>query len=390
MINDVRAFSVFNSAGREALAVSVTTDRNYTVSVPEGTSRGEFEASHLPLATVMKKFENVKKHLAGLDEHNYEDIELYLQRIGGKNFKNIGGNLALAVSLAVAKSAFHGELWKLNPYQSVFPYPLGNVVGGGAHGGKTGIQEFLVIPATAKTIADAIETNRVIRKLIGEALGEQDALTGKNLENAWTSSLDDIGTFDLISGIARKYGARIGIDMAATQLWKKGKYNYPSMKKNLSTPQQTDFVVDLVGKYKLAYVEDPFHEKDFEAFSALNEQIGDKCIIAGDDLYCTQYSRLEQGIQAHSTNGIIIKLNQAGLLSLAQKTANLAKRAGMVTIASHRSTDTSDAWLADIAIAFGCEMIKTGIVGKEREAKLNRLVEIWGKVEKPKMAKLRL
>ncbi|MFH1106078.1 MAG: enolase [Candidatus Aenigmatarchaeota archaeon] len=388
MIKDVRAFSVFNSSGKEALAMTMITDKSYTVSVPEGTSRGEFEAAHLPVDTVLKKFEKIKKSLIGLDENNYEDIELYLQKIGGDNFKTIGGNLALAISLATAKAAMRGELWKLNPHQSGFPYPLGNVVGGGAHGGKTDIQEFLLIPENAKTVADAIETNRVIRKLVGEALSEQDALTGKNLENAWTSNLDDINTFELIHGIARKYGARLGVDMAATQLWKNGKYNYPAMKKSLGTPQQMDFVVDLVEKYKLAYVEDPFHEKDFEAFAELTARIGGKCIVAGDDLYCTQYSRLEQGIQAHSTNGIIIKLNQVGLLSLAQKTANLAKRADMVTIASHRSRDTADAWLADIAVAFGCELIKTGIVGKEREAKLNRLADIWGKVEKPRMAKL--
>ncbi len=389
MIKDLRFLKVPNSKGTESIAIRAMTDKYYMVSIPSGTSKSGSEAVDLPLDVAENKFYSLKDKIIGLDENDIEKIDDLLKQIDGtNNFRKIGGNLALGISMAVFKAAAKGEMWKLvNQFATTFPYPLGNVIGGGAHGGNTSIQEFLVVPAKAKTIEEAIKTNREIRETVKQQMDARGWLIGENAEKALTTSLDDIKTLEILSSVAKNYGASVGIDMAASQFYFDGRYSYNSLEKSLNPAQQLDFVENLVKTYNLLYVEDPFFEKDFDHFAQLTAKVKN-CMITGDDLYSTSKALIAKGIEKKSTNCVIIKPNQCGTVSSALSAAMLAKKAGFYLTASHRSVETTDNWISDFAVGIGAHLIKTGIIGKEREAKLNRLVGIWNMIEKPRMAKL--
>lgn len=389
MIKDLRFLKVPNSKGAESVAIRAMTDKYYMVSIPSGTSKSGAEAVDLPLDVAENKFYSIKDKIIGLDENDFENVDEVLRLTDGtNNFRKIGGNLALGVSLAVFKATAKGEIWKLiNSFATTFPYPLGNVIGGGAHGGNTSIQEFLIVPSKARTIEEAINTNKEIRETVKQQLEARGWLTGENAEKALTTSLDDIKTLEILSAVAKNYGAVVGIDMAASQFYFNGRYSYNSLRKSMNPSQQLEFVDNLINNYKLLYVEDPFFEKDFDHSAQLTAKVK-KCVIAGDDLYSTNKALIAKGIEKSSTNGTIIKPNQCGTVSATLGAAMLAKRAGFYLIASHRSVETTDNWISDFAVGIGAHLIKTGIIGKERESKLKRLVEIWNSIEKPRMAKL--
>jgi len=389
MIKDLRFLKVPNSKGAESVAIRAMTDKYYMVSIPSGTSKSGAEAVDLPLDAAERKFYSIKNKIVGMDESNFEQVDDLLKEADGtNNFRKIGGNLALGISLAVFKAAAKGEMWRLiNQFATTFPYPLGNVIGGGAHGGNTSIQEFLTIPIKARTIEEAVNTNREIRETVKQQLESRGWLTGENAEKAFTTTLDDIKTLDILSSVAKNYGAVIGVDVAASQFYFDGRYSYNSLNRSMNPAQQLEFVENLIKTYNLFYVEDPFFEKDFDHSSQLTSKVK-KCIIAGDDLYATNKALIAKGIEKKATNGVIIKPNQCGTVSAALSAAMLAKKAGFHLIASHRSVETTDNWISDFAVGIGAHLIKTGIIGKEREAKLKRLVEIWNSIEKPRMAKL--
>ncbi len=389
MIKDLRFLKVPNSKGGESVAIRAMTDKYYMVSIPSGTSKSDSEAVDIALDAAENKFYSLKDKIIGLDENDTEKIDDFLKQIDGtNNFRRIGGNLALGVSMSVFKAAAKGDIWKLiNQFATTFPYPLGNVIGGGAHGGNTSIQEFLVVPKNAKTMEEAVQINREIRETVKQQMDAHGWLTGENAEKALTTSLDDIKTLEILSSVAKNYGAVVGIDMAASQFHFDGRYSYNSLQKNLNSAQQLEFVENLVKTYNLLYVEDPFFEKDFDHSSQLTSK-AKNCIIAGDDLYSTNKALIAKGVEKKSTNGAIIKPNQCGTVTGAIGAAMLAKKAGFYIIASHRSVETTDNWISDFAVGLGAHLIKTGVIGKEREAKLNRLIEIWNMTEKPRMARL--
>jgi len=221
---------------------------------------------------------------------------------------------------------------------------------------------------------EAVSTNRAIHTAIGKALR-----TAKNDEGAWKSKHDEFVTLDILSKVADDYGARIGVDFAATELLTKGKYCYSfgCIHKN----EQIDFVKDLIKLYKLFYVEDPFEEDNFSSFRELKQKT--TCLVVGDDLTSTNPARLRRA--KDSISGIIIKVNQIGTVSKAIETVNLAKKYKITPIISHRSGETLDPFIADFAVSMKAPLIKCGIYGKEREAKTKRLVELWKKTKHPRM-----
>ncbi|MFH0889873.1 MAG: enolase C-terminal domain-like protein [Candidatus Aenigmatarchaeota archaeon] len=389
MINDLRFLKVPNSKAGESVAIRAKTDKYYMASVPSGTSKSDSEAVDLPLDIVEKRFYDIKDKIIGIDENNFEAVDDFLKQADGtNNFRKLGGNLSLAISMAVFRAAAKGDIWKLvNQFASTFPFPMGNVIGGGSHGGNTTIQEFLIIPAKARTMEEAVATNREIRKTVGDQLEARNWLIATNTENAFTTKLDDMKTLEMLTAIAKNYGALVGIDVAASQFHFNARYSYDALGKSLNPVQQLEFIQELIKNYKLFYVEDPLYEKDFDHFAELTKSVKG-CIIAGDDLYSTNKALIAKGIEKNSTNGVIIKPNQCGTVSSALGAAMLAKKAGFCLIASHRSVETTDNWISDFAVGLGASLIKTGIIGKERESKLNRLAEIWNKIEKPRMAKL--
>jgi len=391
MITDLRLFRILNSKGEASVKALMKTDSgSFSASVPSGTSKGSNEAKELDFAKIRKAFPKLRQKLIGLPEDSERMDRLLISSDGTRNFSKIGGNLSLALSVAAARAQAKGELWKLHGLREsqIFPLPAGNVIGGGSHGGGTDWQEFLLIPHMAKNPAEAIENLVEAWQAIGSELGKKKLLAGRNYENAWMASLNEGKTLDFLSAIAEDWHMRMGVDFAASSLWNGKSYVYKKSRKKLSTDQQLELVKETAEKYRLWYLEDPFHENGFASFKALTRELGNKCLVVGDDLYCTQMRRLENGIQERATNGIIIKPNQVGTLSQAGQVVSLAQTHDITPVVSHRSGETEDDWIADLAILWNAPLIKTGIMGMERLAKHNRLIQLWEEVPSPKMAEM--
>ncbi len=259
------------------------------------------------------------------------------------------------------------------------PYPLGNVIGGGKHAeGSTSIQEFLIIPVGAKNFFEAQLTNTRVHKKLKEIFKERGIFAAKGDEGAWACQISDEDAFEILSeAIGRvedEYGVkvRMGIDIAASELWD-GKY-YVYKDKKLTTEEQISYVAELVDRYDLLFVEDPLHEEDFEGFAELTKQV--KAIVCGDDLLVTNVKRIKKAIELNSVNSVLIKPNQIGTLSDTVDAVKLTKDNGWKVVFSHRSGETEDETLAHLAVAFNATLIKTGVVGGERIAKLNELIRI--------------
>lgn len=382
MIKNLSISKISTVCNSKTIKISIKTEKGiFSASSPTGTSKGKYEAKILDVNTIIKNFPKIKKKFIGKNERN---IDKLIERIG---IEKIGANLSLALSIAGLRAVSDDKVYNfLNHLAKSFPYPLGNVIGGGAHKGYTSEQEFLVSAKNTKTVKEAIEINFSIWREIGKILKSKNILIGNNLEGAWMCKLNDIDTLDLLSEVAERNGGRVGIDFAASQIYKKNKYIYLHPKRNFSPEEQLDFVLDLIKTYNLFYVEDPFHENDFEHFAELTRKT--KCLVVGDDLFATQPSRIKIGIKRKAGNAIIIKPNQAGTVSKMLRTVKIAKKSNFSTIVSHRSCDTEDSFISDLSVGIESPLIKCGIHGKERKAKLDRLIEIWKKVENPGMSKL--
>ena len=398
VIEDVIARKVFNSRGEETIEVDVITTLGFgRASAPAGKSRGKAEVTYYPQGGVDQAVEKVEEivapELVGLNADYQEEVDKTLHEIdGSKDFKVIGGNTAFAISLANAEAAANSYdrlLFQHLGGQIVheLPYPLGNSISGGQHtGGKSpDIQEFLVLPYGAETFTEAATANIRVHKRIGELLRKKDKLFagGKSDEGAWTANLDNIEALEILAQGCEEVGDElglecgIGLDVASSSLWnaKEKCYAYKREGKKRKTDEQLEFILNLIEKYRLVYVEDPFHEEDYLSFAELTKKVKD-CLICGDDLFTTNVERLGVGIKKKAGNSIIIKVNQVGTLTDALETINLAKTKGYLPVMSHRSGDTCDWHISHLAVAFGCPIIKTGIVEGSRIAKINELIRI--------------
>jgi enolase len=261
------------------------------------------------------------------------------------------------------------------------PLPLGNVIGGGAHAeNATEIQEFLVVPGGAADTEEAVLANAAVHRHVKELLKKKGKSCGKGDEGAWAPQIDDALAFELIAEATARVADEMnvsvdmGIDVASSQMWNGEGYKYRDRVR--STEDQIAYIAELVDKYNLVYVEDPLHEDDFDAFAQLNDQIGNRCLLCGDDLFVTQVDRIEQGIEKNSANCVLIKPNQVGTLTDTFEAVRLAHTQGLDTVMSHRSGETTDTTIAHLATAFSCVFLKCGVVGGERIAKLNELIRI--------------
>ncbi len=398
-IEDVWARKVFNSRGEITIEVEVYTAAGFgRAAAPSGASTGKHEVPAFPEGgpdAALEAFENlVAEALIGMDADEQEAIDKKLEEVDGTgNFSRIGGALAIATSLAVAKAAAstHGiPLFQHvgGVFATKLPFPLGNVLGGGKHSRGLGpsIQEILVLPVGADNVFDAIRANIEVHRRLPKEIAKNDPsfAGGKNDEGAWTAALPSEKAVEIVYNVAKAVSkelgieVRVGIDVAASSLWDEEKKVYRYVREGVTrdTKQQLEFIKSLVEKYELIYVEDPFHEEDFDSFAELTDVVGDRCLIVGDDLFVTNAERLRKGIELGAGNGIIIKPNQVGTLTRTAETIELAKAYGYVPIVSHRSGETEDNALAHLAVGWGAPIIKTGTVGGERMAKLNELVRI--------------
>ena len=398
VIEDIMARKIFNSRGEETLEIDIVTTAGFgRASAPAGASKGKAEVVPYPEGGVDEAIKKVEElivpELIGMDAEEQEEIDILLHEIDGtKNFRNVGGNAAFAVSLATAEAAATSYGMPLFQHLAGYlanelPYPLGNILGGGKHtiGKAPDIQEYLVIPLKAPTFSDAAKANVLVHQKVGSFLKKADKnfTGGKGDEGAWAPNMKSEEALEIVvkacEEVSRELGVecRVGVDMAASTLWKQKQkcYVYTRDGTKRDSGEQLDFVLHLVENYNLAYVEDPFHEEDYESFAELTKKVK-KCLICGDDLFVTNRERLIDGIKLCAANSIIIKTNQVGTLTDAWETTKVATKARYIPVMSHRSGETNDAHIAHLAVAFSCPVIKTGVLHGERVAKINELIRI--------------
>ena len=402
-ITNVKGRQVFDSRGNPTVEAEVLLDNGISASAisPSGASTGTFEAHELRDndndnflgKSVKKAVENINKQIAsslkGLDPANQFKIDKVLLDLdGSENKKNLGANATLAVSLANSKSAALSEknpLYKNLGKSFSLPNPLMNIINGGAHADNDlNIQEFMIRPDTAKNFMDAIEKCFLVIQNLKSLLKSKKMLTNVGDEGGFAPSINTNEealelTVDAIEKSKLIPGRDIVIclDVAANELINKvGQYSIQS-NNFTSVSDVVGYYKKLISNYPIKSIEDPFAEQDWDSWKKITAEIGKNVQIVGDDLFVTNSKRLQKGIDNKSANSILIKPNQIGTLSETLEVISMAKKAHFNTIISHRSGDTEDTFIADLAVATESSQIKTGSLARsERVAKYNRLLRI--------------
>ncbi|ABL88270.1 enolase [Pyrobaculum islandicum DSM 4184] len=401
-IEDVWIRKVFTGRGDVTVEVELTAEDPTTGEVvitraaaPAGASRGTHEVAYFPEGGVdaaLAAFEKlVAPEIVGLDVSEAYVVDGKLEEVDGTpRFERIGGAVAIATSFAAAEAGAASlgvPLFSFigGAYTRKLPLPLGNVIGGGRHSRGLGpdIQEFLTIPLNPPDIFTAVYTNVEIHKRTLKYILKVDSsfTGGKNDEGAWTPRISSHTALKILREVAKEVEKElgvevgVGVDVAASSLWDGKKYVYKNEGAERGPREQMEFITKLIEEFDLVYVEDPFHEEDFQSFAELSDRFRDRLIV-GDDLFVTNSERIKQGGMLKAATGVIIKPDQTGTLLRAYQAVEIAKRYGMRIVVSHRSGDTEYRSLAHIAVGFGADIIKTGIMGGERTAKLNELIRI--------------
>jgi len=398
MIDDLRIRKILNSRGEEIVEVDVYLVNGYgRAAAPAGASRGSHEVIYFPNGDVdlaLRIFrESVRPNLVGMNAADQVGVDAKLEEVDGtSNFSKIGGAVAIATSMATAKAAAIAmgiPLYKHLGGSLIrdLPYPLGNIIGGGKHSRNLGpdIQEFLVIPIGARDIYTALKANVEIHREVFRGLVKADPgfTGGRNDEGAWSARISTEAALSILREAANRVSAKmgievgIGIDVAASTLWDGKAYVYVNEGVSRNPREQYNYIKGLVEKYSLIYVEDPFHEEEWNLFAELTDELGHECLVVGDDLFTTSVDRLRIGVKEGAGNSVIIKPDQVGTLSRAFEAARFAANNGYTLVVSHRSGETEYELLAHVAVALGAPVIKAGVVGGERVAKLNELIRIW-------------
>ncbi len=398
-VKRVKAQRIFDSRGTPTIEILLTLAKGSArVASPSGKSRGKWEVQSYPPGGVDAAVKLVNHRLGpklrGIDASKQREFDDRIRELDGTDrLTGIGGNTAYALSVAAAFAASNAT--GVQPFRHVggrsartIPLPLGNVLGGGLHAlaGSTDIQEFHVLPTGARTIVEAVEANFQVHKSLGRRLSKRfNHALGQGDEGAWAAKLKTEEALTELSTVVRELSGRlgfhiqIGVDMAASSFWneKDERYVYRTDGRKLRPSDQLAFVSELIERYGLAYVEDPFHEEAFDDFAALRKCTS-HALVCGDDLVVTNRDRLKKALSLDSVNAIIIKPNQVGTLSDAKAVSDDASRAGCVTVMSHRSGEVETAEVAQLAVGFACPILKCAVVGGERTAKLNELLRIEG------------
>jgi len=413
VIEDIRVRKILDSRGNPTVEVDVITWNGFgRAAAPSGASTGSREVVAFPEGGVDKIISEIEDlistELIGMDAEDLSEIDLILKEIDGTdNYAAIGGNTTVAVSMAAAKAAaasYNLPLYKFlgGNLKNELPYPLGNMMNGGAHAGihAPDIQEFLVVPVGAKNVSEAVFANTFVHKRLKELIQEKDSsfTGGKGDEGGWVPNISNDTALEIQAQACEEVGDEIGVkikpslDIAASELWDKTQEKYVYDQDNISrdTGEQIEYVKDIIETYGMFYVEDPFDEADFEGFAQLTKAVGNKALICGDDIFVTNKDILAKGIEENAANAIIIKPNQIGSLTATYDTVKLAKENNVVPVVSHRSGETTDETIAHLSVAFSAPLIKTGAVGGERIAKLNELIRIEEELPNPSMAQLDL
>ncbi len=386
VIKKVSAKKISDSRGEKTIFVSIKTNAGkFSASSPTGKSTGKFEAKPYK-KNLEKDIETIKKFSDYFSDEIIEDFH-DLRRAEDIVEGHIGANTLFALESAILKALSkekRKKIWRIiNPDLSKsnakFPRLVGNCIGGGKHskGKKPDFQEFLLIPKT-RSVKEAFKILKKGKKEIALFLKKKDKKfqNKKNDENAWKASLNDKEILDILKNLK----IPLGVDVAASSFHKRKKYTYYNPVLQRTKEEQLEYVSNLIKNYNLIYVEDPFYERDFESFTKLLEKFP-KSLIVGDDLTVTNYKRLKKAIEEKSVNAIIVKPNQNGSLLEVARVCALARKNKIAIVFSHRSGETEESILADLAFGFQADFFKAGITGKERECKIKRLIEIEEKIK---------
>lgn len=405
-ITDVYAREVLDSRSNPTVEVEVYTSDGEMGSaiVPSGASTGIFEAVELRDGDkeryggkgVSKAVENVNNEIAdcimGMNVLNQRAIDLEMLKLDGtENKSHLGANAILGVSLACADAAAKSIGMSLYEYiggcnAHKLPRPMMNILNGGAHAdNNVDIQEFMIIPSSAHAFKNGLAQCSEVYHALKEVIKESGGSTGVGDEGGFAPNLEsDEKALDLIVEAIKRAGYKPGADFkiaidAASSEWvdSSGKYKLPKSGKEMTSEQMAEYWADLIERYPIASIEDGMGEEDWEGWKLLTEKIGKKVQLVGDDLFVTNTKRLKKGIEMGVANSILVKVNQIGTLTEALDAVETAHKAGYTAVISHRSGETEDTFIADVAVATNAGQIKTGAPARsERTAKYNRLLRI--------------
>ncbi|MFA5050167.1 MAG: phosphopyruvate hydratase [Candidatus Micrarchaeia archaeon] len=409
-IEYIHAREILDSRGNPTIEVDVSLKAQNSksgvgrASAPSGASTGMLEAVELRDNEkrylgkgVLNAVKNVNEKIAPkLEKREFDSAKEYddemIELDGTVNKSKLGANAIVSVSMAIRKAVAIAEGKKLYEVLSEessskpsFPTPMLNIINGGKHaGGTLSIQEFMIIPKL-KDFRKNLQISSEIYHILGEMLAKRYGVSSKNVgdEGGYAPKINTTNeAFDAIIGAIEEAGylkeVALGIDAAASSFYKNGEYKIKiGNKTGVDAKELLEFYVELAGKYPLISIEDPFYEKDFESFSELTKKIGNKIQIVGDDLLVTNPKIIQMGIEKKSCNALLLKVNQIGSVSEGIIASKMCKKAGWKTVVSHRSGETEDSFIADLAVGIGAEYIKTGAPARgERTAKYNQLLRI--------------
>jgi enolase len=403
-IIDVKGREILDSRGNPTVEVDVALEDGSIgrASVPSGASTGAHEAVELRdggqryrgmgVQNAVQSVNSViKRSIIGKDSTDQCNIDKILIELDGtKNKSKLGANAILGVSLAVAKSAAAANKIPLYKYlatssESIMPVPMMNILNGGAHADNPiNIQEFMIIPFNVSSFRESLRIGAEIFKVLKDNLKKSNYNTSVGDEGGFApniqtteEALDIIMISISAAGYQPGKDVMLAIDAASSEFYKDKLYNLNKSSKAYSSSEMVSFYNDLIAKYPIISIEDGMDEDDWEGWYSLTSKIGSKCQLVGDDLFVTNKDRLKKGIEKKIANSILIKVNQIGTLTETLETISLAHKEGYNCILSHRSGETEDTTIADIAVATNCGQIKTGSLSRsDRTAKYNQLLRI--------------
>ena len=407
-IKNVIGREILDSRGNPTVEVDVILENGILgrACVPSGASTGEREALELRDGDksrylgkgVLKAVENVNGPLRdlviGMDAANQKELDYAMINLDGTPTKSkFGANAILGISMAAMKASAINEglpLYKYIGDGTLLPRPMMNIINGGAHAdNKLDFQEFMIIPMR-DTIKERLRVGAEVFHNLKKVLNEKGLATGVGDEGGFAPDLQSNSEgFDLIIEAIEKAGyvpgkdVCLGIDVAASEFYKDGKYELVGEGRSLTTDELIDFFCELVNKYPIISIEDPVDENDWEGFRKITEKLGDKVQLVGDDLFVTNKKCLQMGIDKHAGNAILLKVNQIGTITETLETIELARSNGYATIISHRSGETEDTTIADLAVGLNLGQIKTGSMSRtDRICKYNQLLRIEEELRK--------
>ena len=403
MISRVHARQILDSRGNPTVEVEVTLQSGAVgrAAVPSGASTGQFEAVELRDGdksiyggkSVLQAVRNVEEEIAGairgMDATNQRALDTALIELDGtENKSRLGANAVLGASLAAAKAAAADAgvslfRWVGGEDAHLLPVPMMNVINGGAHAQNSlDLQEFMVVPAGAESFSEGLRVGVEVFHSLKGVLHERGLATGVGDEGGFAPDLDSTeAAIEAVLDAAERAGHRdrvgIALDPASTELYRDGRYHFERQGGTRDAAGMIELYEGLAGRYPLVSIEDGLAEDDWTGWEGLTKELGDRLQLVGDDLFVTNVGRLQRGIDEHVANAILLKVNQIGTLSETLETIELARSHGYACVMSHRSGETEDTTIADLAVATGVGQIKTGAPSRtDRVAKYNQLLRI--------------